>query len=157
MAEVLWLQLQHHSFQWISRTDFFRTNRFDLLTVKGLSRVYSSTTVSKHQFFGAQLSLWCSSQCVNYRTAVLISHASTVMLKVLQARFHQYMNQELLPNVQAGFRKVKWTRDQIANISLITEKGREFQKKKTKTFVWLWLFDYVKAFDCVDYNKLEDS
>ena len=67
------------------------------------------------------------------------------------------MNQELLPNVQAGFRKVKWTTDQIANISLITEKGREFQKTKTKTFVWLWLFDYVKAFDCVDYNKLEDS
>ena len=59
----------------------FRTNRFDLLAVKGLSRVFSSTTVQKHQFFGAQLSLWSSSsQCVNYRTAVLISHASRVML-----------------------------------------------------------------------------
>ena len=135
----------------------FRTNRFDLLAVKGLSRVFSSTIVQKHQFFGAQLSLWSSSQCLNYCTVVLISHASRVMLKILQARFQQYMNQELLPNVQAGFGKVKWTRDQIANSFLITEKGREFQKKKKKKLVWLCLFDYVKALDYVDYNKLEDS
>ena len=116
----------------------FRTNRFDLLAVKGLSRVFSSTIVQKHQFFGAQLSLWSSSQCLNYCTVVLISHASTVMLKILQARFQQYMNQELLPNVQAGFGKVKWTRDQIANSFLITEKGRDFQKKKKKNW-----FDYA--------------
>ena len=85
----------------------FRTNQFDLLAVKGLSRVFSSTIVQKHQFFGAQLSLWSSSQCLNSCTVVLISHASRVMLKILQARFQQYMNQELLPNVQAGFGKFK--------------------------------------------------
>ena len=112
----------------------FRTNQFDLLAVKGLSRVFSSTIVQKHQFFGAQLSLWSSSQCLNYCTVVLISHASRVMLKILQARFQQYMNQELLSNVQAGFGKFKWTRDQIANSFLITEKGREFQKKKKNWF-----------------------
>ena len=85
----------------------FRTNQFDLLAVKGLSTVFSSTIVQKHQFFGAQLSLWSSSQCLNYCTVVLISHASRVILKILQARFQQYMNQELLSNVQAGFGKFK--------------------------------------------------
>ena len=75
---------------------------------------------------------------------VLISHASKVMLKILQARLQQYMNHEL-PDVQAGFR----TRDQIANICWIIEKAREFQKN-----IYSCIFDYAKALDCVDHNKL---
>ena len=67
-------------------------------------------------------------ECSNYRTIALISHASKVMLKILQARLHQYVNCEL-PDVQAGFRKGRGTRDQIANICWILEKAREFQKK----------------------------
>jgi len=67
-------------------------------------------------------------ECSNYHTIALISHASKVMLKILQARFQQYVNHEL-PDVQAGFRKSRGTRDQIANIHWIMEKGREFQKK----------------------------
>ena len=66
-------------------------------------------------------------ECSNYRTIALISHASKVMLKILQARFQQYVNHEL-PEVQAGFRKGRGTRDQIANIHPIIEKGREFQE-----------------------------
>ena len=69
-------------------------------------------------------------ECSNYRTIALISHASKVMFKILQARLQQYMNREL-PDVQAGFRKGRGTRDQIANICWIIEKAREFQKKKT--------------------------
>ena len=65
---------------------------------------------------------------LNYCTIALISHASKVMLKILQARLHQYMNHEL-PDVQAGFKKDRGTRDQIANIGWIMEKAREFQKK----------------------------
>ena len=67
-------------------------------------------------------------ECLNYRTIALISHTSKVMLKILQARLQQYMNHEL-PDVQAGFRKGRGTRDQIANIQWIIEKTREFQKK----------------------------
>ena len=67
-------------------------------------------------------------ECSNYHTIVVISYASKVMLKILQARFQQHVNQEL-PDVQAGFRKGRGTRDQIANIGWITEKAREFQKK----------------------------
>ena len=78
----------------------------------------------------------------------LISHASKVMLKILQARLQQYMNREL-PDVQAGFRKSRGTRDQIANICWIMEKAREFQKN-----IYLCFIDYAKAFDCVDHNKL---
>ena len=66
-------------------------------------------------------------ECSNYHTIALISHASKVMLKILQARLQQYMNREL-PDVQAGFRKGRGTRDQIANIRWIMEKAREFQK-----------------------------
>ena len=78
----------------------------------------------------------------------LISHTSKIMLKILQARLQQHMNHEL-PNVQAGFRKGRGTRDQIANIHLIIEKAREFQKNIHFCFI-----DYAKAFDCVDHNKL---
>ena len=81
-------------------------------------------------------------------TIALISHASKVMLKILQVRLQQYMNREL-PDVQAGFRKGRRTRDQIANISWIIEKAREFQKT-----IYFCFIDYAKAFDCVDHNKL---
>ena len=81
-------------------------------------------------------------------TIALISHASKVMLKILQARLQQYVNHEL-PDVQAGFRKGRGTRDHIANIRWIMEKAREFQKN-----IYFCFIDYAKAFDCVDYNKL---
>ena len=84
-----------------------------------------------------------------YRIVALISHASKVMLKILQARLQWYMNREL-PDVQAGFRKGRRTRDQIANIRWIIKKAREFQKN-----IYLCFIDYAKAFDCVDHNKLE--
>ena len=73
------------------------------------------------------------------------------MLKILQARLQQYMNHEL-PDVQAGFRKGRGTRDQMANIRWIMEKAREFQKN-----IYFCFIDYAKAFDCVDHNKLENS
>ena len=81
-------------------------------------------------------------------TIAHISHASKVMLKILQARLQQYMNCEL-PDVQAGFRKGRGTRDQIANIHWIIEEAREFQKN-----IYFCFIDYAKAFDCVDHNQL---
>ena len=78
-------------------------------------------------------------ECSNYHTIALISHANKVMLKSLQARLQQYVNHEL-PDVQAGFRKGRGTKDQIANICWIIKKAREFQKKKKKTSILLyWL------------------
>ena len=85
----------------------------------------------------------------NYHTTALISHASKVMLKILQARLQQYMNRQL-PDVQAGFRKGRGTRDQIANICWIMEKARESQKN-----IYFCFMDYTKAFDYVDHNKLK--
>ena len=90
-------------------------------------------------------------ECSNYHTIALISHASKVMLKILQARLQQYMNCEL-PDIQAGFRKGRRTRDKVANIHWIIEKAREFQKNIYFCFIY-----YAKAFDCVDHNKLENS
>ena len=87
-------------------------------------------------------------ECSNYRTIALISHASKVITKILQARLQQYVNREL-PDVQAGFRKGRGTRDQIANICWIVKKAREFQKN-----IYLCFIDYAKAFDCVDHNNL---
>ena len=87
-------------------------------------------------------------ECSNYRTIALISHASKVMLKILQVRLQQYMNREF-PDVQAGFRKDRGTRDQIAKICWIIEKTREFQKN-----IYFCFIDYAKAFDCVDHKKL---
>ena len=87
-------------------------------------------------------------ECSNYHTIALISHASKVMLEILQARLQQYVNREL-PDVQAGFRKGRRGRDQIANIHWIMEKAREFQKS-----IYFCFIDYAKAFACVDHNKL---
>ena len=90
-------------------------------------------------------------ECSDYCTIVLISHASKVMLKILQARLQQYVNREL-PDLQAGFRKGRGTRNQIANICWIMEKARQFQKN-----IYFCFLDYAKAFDCVNHNKLENS
>ena len=87
-------------------------------------------------------------ECSNYCTIALISHTSKVMIKILQARLQQYMNREC-PDVKAGLRKGRGTRDQIANICWIIEKAREFQKN-----IYFCFIDYAKAFDSVDHNKL---
>ena len=84
----------------------------------------------------------------NCHTVALISHASKVMLKILQPRLQQFVNREL-PDVQAVFRKGRGTRDQIASIHWIIEKAREFQKS-----IYFCFIDYAKAFDYVDHNKL---
>ena len=90
-------------------------------------------------------------ECSNYHIIALISHASKVTLKILQARLQQYMNREF-PDVQAGFWKGRGTRHQIANIPWIIEKAKEFQKN-----IYFCFIDYAKAFNCVDHNKLENS
>ena len=87
----------------------------------------------------------------NYGTIALISHASKVLLKILQARLQQNVNQEL-PDVQAGFRKGRGTRDQIANVHFIMEKAREFQKN-----IYFCFIDYAKAFDSMDYRTVTNS
>ena len=87
-------------------------------------------------------------ECSNYCTVALISHTSKVMLKILQASLQQHVNHEL-PDVQAGFRKGRGIRDQIAHIHRIIEKVREFQKNVYFCFIY-----YAKAFDCVNHNKL---
>ena len=90
-------------------------------------------------------------ECSNYCTITFISHASKVMLKILQARLQQYMNCEL-PIAKVGFRKGRGTRDHLANICWIIEKAREFQQKINFCFI-----DFTKAFGYVDHNKLENS
>ena len=87
-------------------------------------------------------------ECSDCHTIALISHASKVKLKILQAGLKQYMNDEL-PDVEAGFRKGRGTRYQIANIHWIVEKARKFEKN-----IYFCFIDYAKAFDCVDHNKL---
>ena len=90
-------------------------------------------------------------ECSNYHTIALISHISRVMLKILQVRLQQYMDHEL-PDVQAGFRKDRGTRDQIANFCWIIEKARDLQRN-----IYFCFIDYAKAFDCMDHSKLENS
>ena len=90
-------------------------------------------------------------ECSNYHRLILISHASKVMPEIPQARLQKYVNCEG-PDVQAGFRKGRGTRYQIATIRWIMEKAREFQKN-----IYFCFIDYAKAFDCVDHNKLENS
>ena len=87
-------------------------------------------------------------ECSNYHTIALISHASKVMLKILQAMLQRYVNCEI-PVFQAGFRKGRGNRDQIANICWIINKAREFQEN-----IYFCFIDYAKAFDCVDHSKL---
>ena len=87
-------------------------------------------------------------ECSNYRTIALISHASEVTFKILQARLQKYVSCER-PEVKAGFRKGRGTRDQIANIHWIIQKAREFQRN-----IYFCFIDYAKGFDCVDHNKL---
>ena len=87
-------------------------------------------------------------ECSNYHTIAFISHVIKEMFQILQARLQKYVNREL-PDVQAGFRKGKGTRDQIANIRWIIEKARQFQKN-----IYFCFIDYPKAFDCVDHSKL---
>ena len=104
-------------------------------------------------FYGFPTSSWTFflSKIAGLGLPWLISHASKVIFKILQARLQQYLNREL-PDVQAGFRKGRGTRDQIANIRWVIEKAREFQKN-----IYFCFIDYAKAFDCVDHNKLENS
>ena len=90
-------------------------------------------------------------KCSNYHIIAFISHASKVMLKILQARLQSYVNREL-QDVQAGFRKGRRTKDQIANIIWTIKKARQFQKN-----IYICFIEYAKAFDCVDHNKLENS
>ena len=90
-------------------------------------------------------------ECSNYRTIVLISHTSKVILKILQARPQKNMKREL-PDIQAGFRKGRGTRDQIANIHWIIEKAREFQEN-----IYFCFIDHPKAFNCVDHSKLKNT
>ena len=92
-------------------------------------------------------------ECSNYKTIAFISQDITVMIKILQISLQEYVNHEL-PDVQAGFRKDRGTRDQIANICWIIKKAKEFQKKKK---IYLWFIDYARAFDCVHHNKLGNS
>ena len=88
-------------------------------------------------------------ECSNYHTIALISYASKVMLKILQVRLQQHVNHEL-PDVQAGFRKGRGTRDQIANIHWIIDKARKFQKN-------ICFIDYAKAFNCVHHKQTVES
>ena len=90
-------------------------------------------------------------ECSNNHTVALVSNTSKVMPKILQVRLQQYVNHET-PDVQAGFRKGRGTRHEIANIRWIMEKAREFQKN-----IYFCFIDYAKAFDCVHHKKLENS
>ena len=115
-------------------------------------KLSSGHRTGKGQFsFHSQRKAMPKNAQTNYRTIALISHASKIMLKILQARLQQYVNWEL-PDVQAGFRKGRATRDQIANICWIIENAREFQKN-----IYFCFIDYAKAFDCVNHNTLENS
>ena len=112
----------------------------DLLAIQGTFKSLLQHHSSKASILQSQKK-GNAKECSNYRAIALISHASKVMLKILQARLQQYMNCEL-PDVQAGFRKGRGTGDQIANICWIIKKAREFQKNMDFCFI-----DYAKAFD----------
>ena len=110
-------------------------------------KLSSGHRTGKGQFFIPIAKKDNAKECSNYHTIALISHASKVMLKILQARFQQYMNHEY-SDVQAGFRKGRGTKFQIANIRWIIEKAREIQKN-----IYFCFINYAKAFDCVDHKK----
>ena len=111
-------------------------------------KLSSGHSTGTGQFFSPIPKKGSAKECSNYCTIALISNTSKVMLKILQARLQQYVKHEL-PDVQAGFRKGRGTRDQIANICWIMEKARAFQKN-----IYFCFIDYAKAFDCEDHNKL---
>ena len=106
-----------------------------------------ATALAKVSFHSNPNERQCQ-ECSNYCTITLISHASKVKFKILQARLQQYMNHEL-PDILAGFRKGRGTRDPTANLYWIIEKARKIQKN-----IYFCFIDYAKAFDCVDHNKL---
>ena len=106
-----------------------------------------ATGLEKVNFYSNPKERQCQ-ECSNYCTIAFISHSNTVMLKILIARLQQYVNLEL-PDVQAGLRKGRGTRNQIGNICWIIEKARKFQIN-----IYFCFTDYTKAFDCVDHNKL---
>ena len=112
-----------------------------------LENLTVATGLEKVGFHSSPKERQCK-KCSQHHTVAFISHASKVMLKILQARLQQYVNHEL-PDVQASFRKGRRTRDQIVNICWIIEKTRELQKN-----IYFCFIDYAKAFDCVDHNKL---
>ena len=114
-------------------------------------KLSSGHRTGKRQFLFRSWTKGNAKECSNNHTIAFISHASKVMLKILQARLQQYMNCEL-PDVQAGFRKGRGTRDQITNNRWIIKKAREFQKN-----IYFCFIDYDKSFDSVDHNKLENS
>ena len=126
------------SLQQIARADLVRNLSFKIISLSVLSR---STSV-----FIPIPKKGNAKECSNYHTIALISHASKVILKILQASFQQYVNYEL-PDVQAGFRKGRGTRNQIVNICWIIEKAREFQKN-----IYFCFIDYAKAFDWITIN-----
>ena len=107
--------------------------------VSKFGKLSSSHRTGKGQVFIPMPKKGNAKECSNYCTIALISHVSKVMLKILQARLQQYVNHEI-PDVQAGFRKGRGTRDQIANICWIVEKAREFQKN-----IYFCFIDYAKA------------
>ena len=107
-----------------------------------------ATGLEKVSFFISISKKGNAKECSNYHTIALISQASKVILKILQGRLQQYMNQEL-PDEPVRSRKGKGMRDQIDNICWITERATEFQKN-----IYFWFIDYAKAFDCVYQNKL---
>ena len=119
-------------------------NLENLAVAKGLEKVFIPVFIPIPKKGDAR-------ECSNHCTIALTSHSSKWMLKILQARLQQYVNHEI-PDVQAGFRKGRGTRDQIANICWIIEKAREFQKN-----IYFCFIEYANAFDCVDHNKLENS
>ena len=107
-----------------------------------------ATGLEKVTFHSNPKERQCQKMVKLLHTLALISHTSKAMFKIPQARLQQYVNCEL-PNVQAGFKKGRGIRDQIANIHWIIEKAREFQKN-----IYFYFIDYAKAFDCVDHNEL---
>ena len=107
-----------------------------------------ATGLEKVSFHSNPKESQCQRMLKNYRTIAFISHTSKVMFKILQARLQQYVNREF-PDIQAGFKKGRGTRDQITNIRWVIEKKREVQKN-----IYFCFIDYAKASDCVHHNKL---
>ena len=121
--------------------------------IKGIHNLHAPVSIHNSEYSDNLFVTLPSStkECSNYCTIALISHNSKVMLKILQARLQQYVKREL-PDAQAGFRKGRGTRDQIANICWIIEKAREFQKN-----IYFCFIDYDEAFDCKSQQTVENS